>query len=78
MFEEISRFLKVYEKYGSHFQERVGSDGETPARLRQTLADVYVDIISFCHRVLKLFSSNSRGRFGPSKSQIAATTLYSY
>lgn len=78
MFEEISGFLLVYEKYGSHFQERAGSEGEIPARLRQTLADVYVDIISFCHRVLRLFSSNSRGRFGPSKSQIAAITLFSY
>ncbi|PLN77180.1 hypothetical protein BDW42DRAFT_188230 [Aspergillus taichungensis] len=58
--DEIGRFLKVYEKYGSHFQERAGSEGEIPSRLRQTLADVYVDIISFCHRVLKLFSSNTR------------------
>lgn len=60
MFDEISGFLQVYEKYLERFRERLEKEpGSFPTRLRKTLADVYVDVIAFCHQALNLFSSKT-------------------
>ncbi|KAJ6002925.1 hypothetical protein N7451_005472 [Penicillium sp. IBT 35674x] len=61
MFDEISVFLKVYEQYLDRFRERLQKEpGRFPTRLQKTLADVYVDVIAFCHQALGLFSSKTR------------------
>ncbi|RAH45301.1 uncharacterized protein BO95DRAFT_514793 [Aspergillus brunneoviolaceus CBS 621.78] len=60
-FEDIGQSLRVYEIYLEKFLQRFEKQPENiPRRLQSTMADVYVDVISFFYRVIRLFSKKTR------------------
>lgn len=64
MFNEIARKLPAYENHVEQLRSLLAAQGRTiSSRLVHALANVYADLIRFCHPSIRLFSAKRSGMY---------------